>query len=351
MANDASTQDQSKPQDSGKAFGPAGEHAEGQASASSGNPVGAFAKQVGDAFQAAGKATADAAREASARAQAKAKAGARSAAAQVATFRVEDVISAALKVPGVAVDRKRFLAKAIAPYGTEAQRRNAANTSPIQAGYEPEIVDKLAQDAINAETVQATGGSVIAGIPSGPVAMAPATLADLAQFYAHLLRVAQKLGYLYGWGDIIQLRTDESSDIDPATRDVLVLFLGVMCGVNDAEQLLLTMLPNVSPFVRDQLTRSADAASAVSPAVKQVLQMMDVQMAKRLAGTVAGKAVPVVGGVVSGALTYISFGPMASRLAQYLKDNPLTPDPDNPGVPLEVEILEVLDVEEQNGEA
>ena len=43
------------------------------------------------------------------------------------------------------------------------------------------------------------------------------------------------------------------------------------------------------------------------------------RMAKRLGGQVAGKAIPIVGGIVSGVITGSGFDEMAKRLLKQLK--------------------------------
>lgn len=49
--------------------------------------------------------------------------------------------------------------------------------------------------------------------------------ADMVQNFAHMIRVAQKLAYLYSWPDLFSSDGDE---MDDATKGVLTLFIGVM---------------------------------------------------------------------------------------------------------------------------
>ena len=41
----------------------------------------------------------------------------------------------------------------------------------------------------------------------------------------HLLRIAQKLAYIYGWPDLF---ADAGDEVDEATESMLILFVGVM---------------------------------------------------------------------------------------------------------------------------
>lgn len=63
--------------------------------------------------------------------------------------------------------------------------------------------------------------------PAGPGFIAlPATVpADMAQYFGHMLRIAQKLAYLYSRPDLF---SGDSDGVDDATKGVLTLFFGVM---------------------------------------------------------------------------------------------------------------------------
>lgn len=54
--------------------------------------------------------------------------------------------------------------------------------------------------------------------------------ADLTQYFGHVLRILQKLIYLYGWEELSSM----DGNIDDETTNILTLFVGVMFGVNGA---------------------------------------------------------------------------------------------------------------------
>lgn len=91
-------------------------------------------------------------------------------------------------------------------------------------GIPIDMLNKIANGAIKLETSKTTALSTAAGMPGG-LAMIGTIPADLAQYYAHVFRIAQKLAYVYGYKDI---------DLDDATQNVLMIFLGVMFGVQAA---------------------------------------------------------------------------------------------------------------------
>ncbi|MBR3160170.1 MAG: hypothetical protein IKF14_13885 [Atopobiaceae bacterium] len=142
-------------------------------------------------------------------------------------LKLEEVIEAASRVLGVRIDRDSYLVGTLNVHTTQEMAIGAVETSPAEAGVPEDLIDKLTEEAIAYENNLATATSVAAGLPSNPMAMVGLTVADLAQFYAHVLRVAQKLGCLYGWRDIFQMEGDQ---MDDATRNAMVLFLGVMSG-------------------------------------------------------------------------------------------------------------------------
>ena len=73
----------------------------------------------------------------------------------------------------------------------------ALATSPALAGVPLLALDTLADETITYETNKSAALSFAAGLPGG-FAMLGTIPADLMQYYAHALRIMQKLAYLYG---------------------------------------------------------------------------------------------------------------------------------------------------------
>ena len=281
--------------------------------------------------------------------------GAGSAAAQawdsVADFvknkaiKIEDVISVAANIPGVRIDRDSYLYGALSIHTTKEIAEQAVRTNPANACVPSELIEKLADEAIEYESNLATATSFVAGIPSNLATMGPATVADLGQFYAHVLRIAQKLGYLYGWDDIFDLEGDQ---MDDATRNALVLFLGVMSGVKGAEKTLLSVAQKAGTATGKRIAKQALTKGTIYPIVKKIAYYLGIQMNKQIFGHAVGKAVPLFGGVVSGILTWSSFGHMATRLRDHLRETPLA-NPSNAYV-ADVDALDIDDLSEVEAE-
>ena len=74
-----------------------------------------------------------------------------------------------------------------------------------------DALDKVADTCIKDNVLLASGTSVIAGIPGG-LALAITIPTDVAQFYAFSLKLAQELGYIYGYDDLWASRNELSEE-------------------------------------------------------------------------------------------------------------------------------------------
>ncbi len=223
----------------------------------------------------------------------------------------DKVMNAALSMPMVKVDRTAFLTKEFSMYDNADQLRDKR---PIDL-FDDEVIERAARGIINSHLTTATVTSTAAGIPGGLV-MAATMPADIAQYYWHVLVVAQKLGYLYGWPDLL----DEKGQITEGTRNVLTLFVGVMFGAQAASKLVGEIAKRVSLQAAKRLPQQALTKTMYYPVIKQVAKWIGVKMTKDTFGRSVGKAIPILGGVLSGAITAFSFKPMAEKLQKHLRE-------------------------------
>ena len=223
----------------------------------------------------------------------------------------DKVMNLALSMPMVKVDRTAFLTKEFSMYDNADQLRDKR---PIDL-FDAEAIERAARGVINSHLATATVTSTAAGIPGG-LAMAATMPADIAQYYWHVLVVAQKLGYLYGWPDLL----DDKGQITEGTRNVLTLFVGVMFGAQAASKLVGEIAKRVSLQAAKRLPQQALTKTVYYPVVKQVAKWIGVKMTKDTFGRGVGKAIPILGGVLSGAITAFSFKPMAEKLQKHLRE-------------------------------
>ena len=252
----------------------------------------------------------------------------------------EMVLSSAAGLPGVRIDRDAFLRKALGKYCDESTLRRAIDESPASAGIDAKFISKLADDSINFETIKVTAISTAAGIPGG-LAMVGTVPADTAQYFGHILRIAQKLAYLYGWPSLF----DENGEMDDATKNMLILFVGLMFGVESAGKAVQKVAQVAAAAVVRRLPQKALTKGLIYPIVKKVLVYLGFKVTKNTFAKGLSKVIPVIGGVVSGGLTFATFKPMANKLKDDLASLP-TADPNFKPASQDLDDEIVIDVED-----
>lgn len=252
---------------------------------------------------------------------------------------IEDVILLAFKVPGVSVKRDAFLQKELATKYAEETIQKAIALNPLQAGIQSEDLESIATAVIQNERIKVTGISAALGAPGG-AAVAATIPADIAQYYGCMLRVAQKLLYLYGFPQI-EYKDDEQV-LDTATMNQIILCMGVMFGVANAKNGLLIMAKALGKGVEKQLLRRALTKGTVFPIVKSITKWFSVNLTKKVFAGFFQKSIPVVGGVLGGGLTYMTFKPCCEKLKKVLQDTYLS----NPNYSDSPEIIDIETEEE-----
>jgi len=228
------------------------------------------------------------------------------------------ILKAAMNVPGVHINRNDFLRKELSKNFDRSIVDLAIQKNPASAGIKTDTLERIANACIKYESNKVTLLSAAAGIPGG-VAMFGTVPADMAQYFAHIVRILQKLIYLYGWQDIY----NEDGEFDDATLNQLTLFIGVMFGVNAANAVVKKLADSAARHAEKTLARKALTKGAVYPIVKKVATMIGVKMNKEIFAKSVGKIVPGLGGLVSGTITYATFKPLAVRLKEYLQTLPI----------------------------
>lgn len=213
--------------------------------------------------------------------------------------RFSAVLVGAAKLPGVRINREAYLRSALARHCSEDDIRRAIDETPAAAGITVEVLDKVANDSIRYETAKVSALSAAAGIP-GIIALPATVPADMAQYFGHMLRIAQKLAYLYSWPDLF---SDDGDDVDDATMGVLTLFFGVMFGTQSANTAVGKVAGMMSEQVAKKLPQRALTQGVIYPIVKKVAAYLGVEMTKQSFAKTVSKAIPLVGAVVSGGLT------------------------------------------------
>lgn len=237
-----------------------------------------------------------------------------------AESKFSQTLDVAAKLPGVRINRAAYLRSALKRYCADEQIERAIAESPAAAGISLKIIREVANTSIAYETSKVTAISAVAGIPGG-FAVIGTVPADLAQFIGHILRIAQKLAYIYSWPDLF---TDDSDDIDEATEGILILFVGVMLGVQFAQSGVTKVSTMIAAQVVKKLPQKALTKGTIYPIVKTVALRLGVSMNKNLFASGVAKAIPFAGAVLSGGLTLATFLPMSKKLQKHLASLELT---------------------------
>jgi len=245
---------------------------------------------------------------------------------------IEDVIIVGLRTPGVSVNREAFLRAEFKKHYPAEVIDVIVEHNPAYANIPMDTIDKLADDVIKYERNFVSGISAALGVPGG-AAMLATIPTDIMQYYAYMLRAAQKLMYLYGFPEI-EIKEREQV-FDSETINTLIVCLGTMYGVAGANNALKAMAKALGEGVQKQLMRKALTKGTIYPIVKEVSKWFGIKMTKEVFTGFFKKAIPVAGGVVGGGITYATFKPCCTRLKNTLKDTFLS----NPGhIPSKEEI-------------
>ena len=205
--------------------------------------------------------------------------------------RALDFLAKVVRVPGVRVNRDEFLRQELRKiHMSDDVIARAIDSNPLRAGVSLTVIDRLAT------------------IP-----------ADLMQYYAHALRLMQKLAYLYGWGELLL----DGRETDDDTLGVLAVFFGVMLGVGGAAQ-SLTAFARVAAKTAYQNHATKRALMSITwyPVVKHSLRLIGINITKSTAAKGFSKIVPVIGGFVSSGLTFMALQSQSALLKEHLREIP-----------------------------
>lgn len=223
------------------------------------------------------------------------------------------IMKAALQLPGVTLDRSAYLFSALKDELSPAELQKAIDERPITV-LSQDVIDHIATGAITYHTATVTSLSTLTGLPGGPAIMASIP-ADLAQYYYHVFVLAQKLAYLYGYPDM----RDENAKLTDDAMDMLTLFVGVMMGAKLANDVIKDISKDLALQLAKKLPQGALTRSVYYPLVKQVAKRIGMDISSNAFSKTFGKFIPLLGGIVSGSITYATFSSGTKRLQKTLQ--------------------------------
>ena len=231
-----------------------------------------------------------------------------------AGFSLVDIVSTAIRIPGVKVNRESLLREQFKDLPPEHIQLIVAK-GPVEANCSRSELRKIAKNLVKKKTLISSSASFIAGIPGG-LAMAATIPADMLQFYGAALGLAQELAYIYGEGD---LWSGDMPDTEKVTNQ-LILYCGVMLGASGAAQTIRVLSSSLAKQALKKLPQKALTKTFYYPIVKSIAKAFSVKMTKEVFAKGVSKAIPVIGGVVSGGVTFATLMPMGTRLTDVLEE-------------------------------
>ena len=227
------------------------------------------------------------------------------------------VLRTALALPGVKVDRKAFLRRALSKHVTEKVLQSAIDTSPAKAGVSKNTIRRIATARIKWHRAGVSSVSFASGLPGGWW-IAGTVPADLTQSFWHVLVILQKLAYLYGWPELFS----EDSELDEETLLILTVFVGAMLGAESAAKVLGDIAERASAQVLKRLPRETLTKWGLYHLAREVAKRIGIKLTEDSFARYLLRIVPILGGIISGTVTWISFSLMTSRLAAHLESLP-----------------------------
>lgn len=228
------------------------------------------------------------------------------------------LLNGILGMPGAKINREEFLQKTFSHLPAE-KTLQCLNASPASVIPQAEI-EKAASSIINSHTAKVTAVSAISGIPGG-LAMIATIPADLANYYYHVVMVGQKLGYLYGFPDMI----DSKGKLTPDGEIMLTAFIGVMNKVEMATELIKKIASEMAKRLSEETARriagNVLSKQIVSQAIETISTKLGAKITAKSTGRSLTKAIPLLSGAICGGITYATFKPQAKRLQKTLQNN------------------------------
>lgn len=220
-------------------------------------------------------------------------------------------VTALAHSPMVRVDREDFLRSQFAdsPYLDKILAQGP------QSVYGLEELRRMADKVISGSATQTALASFVAGLPANPLIAIPVGGVDVLQYFGFALNMAQRLAYLFGDQELFE---DGKTDISEKTRITIIAYLGGMLGVAGSAGLIAKISRQASAVVGKRVAAKVLTMTMWHPAVEKVAMLVGKKITQKTVDDAISKVVPLVGGVISGGLTYATYKPMGARFADLL---------------------------------
>lgn len=218
------------------------------------------------------------------------------------------LLEKASNMPGFKVYRNTFLMDILSKKGFNKDDINKVLEGSILDVLTLSEIEDIANKRIFIQKGKVTAFSAALGIPGGAAMIASAP-ADVVQFFYCSGILSQELAYLYGYNDLW-----DSTKNSIEGNDAIILFIGTMLGVGAASQVVKEITSRLAEHVPKQMMKKALSKNFIYKATKEVLKYIGIKVTKDNFTKYIGKAIPILGAVISGGMTYYAFGECAVKL-------------------------------------
>ncbi|GAB3994045.1 hypothetical protein [Nocardioides marmoraquaticus] len=222
-------------------------------------------------------------------------------------------IGAVSKLPMVRVDREAFLRK---HFGKSPHLDVILEKGP-QAVYTSESLRLKANGLIKTSVVKTSAASFVSGLPSNPALALAAGGADVAQYFGFALNLSQQIAFLFGEDELF----NDGGELSEEAQIRVIAYLGAMFGAAGAAALVSATSKTAGANLGKKLAAQALTKTTWYPIIKGVGAVLGKQVTKKTVEKTVTKTVPILGGFVSGGITYATYKPMGNRLADTLVKN------------------------------
>lgn len=221
---------------------------------------------------------------------------------------VLQTLTAASQLPMVKVNREEFLKTRFkdSPYLDKILADGPT------AVFGLKTLRKEADKIITDMTTKTSLLSFAAGLPGNPLTAVAAGTADIVQYFGFALNLSQQIAYLFGEDELF---VGAGKEISEETQIRVIAYIGVMFGAGGAAVLLNKVSKTVGTNIGKKVAAQALTKTTWYPLIKKVAAVIGVKITKKTVEKTIANAVPILGGLISGGLTYFTFQPMGGQLA------------------------------------
>ena len=208
------------------------------------------------------------------------------------------------------VDRNDFLRKTFPSLYSSYQKQDNL-PSPAQLGVDAATLRQKALSIIRKHKFVCASISGGLAIPGG-LSMAATIPADLAQYYAQLLPVAQKIAYLYGLQDLA--KADDQTEYE-----CLIAMLYIMMG-QTLNRSMANVLKNYTKPLIKKILQNRGSDKVIQRVIEFAITKIGGEMVtKKGVPRFISKVIPGISAGISFALTWGFFSQACNRLLNHFE--------------------------------